>query len=149
MNSINARISGMHPLAETGEELPLAGGSIRAGFPSPAHDFAAERLDLMKLLVKHPQATYFWRVAGDSMHDAGIDDGDLITVDRALRPRHNSIVVALVDGDCTVKYLHEQAGQMKLRAANPNYPDILPRDGQTIEVWGVVTACIKRFSPGP
>jgi DNA polymerase V len=132
----------------TAASLPLAGGSIRAGFPSPAQDFAVERLDLMALLVKHPQATYFWRVAGDSMREAGIDDGDLITVDRALRPRHNNIVVALVDGDCTVKYLHQQAGLMKLRAANPNYPDILPRDGQTIEVWGVVTACIKRFASG-
>lgn len=141
-------ITCLRPLWETPTEWPLASSSIRAGFPSPAQDFAAERLDLMKLLVKHPQATYFWRVAGDSMRDAGIDDGDLITVDRALRPRHNSIVVALVDGDCTVKYLHQQDGCMKLRAAHPGYPDILPRDGETIEIWGVVTACIKRFPSG-
>lgn len=148
MNSLFNASGPPQPLTVTPAALPLAGGSVRAGFPSPAQDFAVERLDLTALLVKHPQATYFWRVAGDSMREAGIDDGDLITVDRALRPRHNHIVVALVDGDCTVKYLHQQAGQMKLRAANPSYPDILPRDGQTIEVWGVVTACIKRFTPG-
>ncbi len=125
--------------------LPLCGVSVRAGFPSPADDFAVERLDIMKLLVKHPQATYFWRVRGDSMRDAGIEDGSIIAVDRAIKPKHNSIVVAIVDGECTVKFLHQRAGRIKLRAANPTYPDIIPRDSQTIEVWGVVIGCVKLF----
>ena len=85
--------------------LPVCGVSVRAGFPSPADDFVVERLDIMQLLVKHPQATYFWRVRGDSMQDAGIEDGSIIVVDRAVRPKHGCIVVALIDGECTVKYL--------------------------------------------
>ncbi len=125
--------------------LPLCGVSVRAGFPSPADDFVVERLDIMKLLVKHPQATYFWRVRGDSMRDAGIDDGCIIAVDRAIKPKHNNIVVAIVDGECTVKFLHQRAGRIKLRPANPTYPDIIPRDSQTIEVWGVVSGCVKLF----
>ena len=126
--------------------LPVCGVSVRAGFPSPADDFIVERLDIMQLLVKHPQATYFWKVRGDSMLNAGIDDGSIIVVDRALRPKHGCIVVALVDGECTVKYLYQRAGRIKLRAANPTYPDIVPRDSQTIEVWGVVRGCVKIFA---
>ncbi len=125
--------------------LPVGGVSVRAGFPSPADDFVVERLDVMQLLVKHPQATYFWRVRGDSMREAGIDDGSIIAVDRALRPKHGCIVVALVDGECTVKFLYQRAGRIKLKAANPTYPDIVPRDSQTIEVWGVVRGCVKLF----
>lgn len=125
--------------------LPLAGCAVRAGFPSPAEDFAAKRIDLTTVLVKHPQATFLLRVAGDSMRDAGIDDGDLIVVDRALTPAHGCIVVAVVDGEFTVKFLHQKFGRVKLRAANPTYPDITPKDGQTIEIWGVVTSCIKQF----
>ena len=125
--------------------LPICGVSVRAGFPSPADDFAVERLDIMQLLVKHPQATFFWRVRGDSMREAGVDDGSIIVVDRAIRPKHGSIVVAMVDGECTVKYLYQRAGRIKLRAANPTYPDIVPKDSQTIEVWGVVRGCVKLF----
>lgn len=126
--------------------LPVCGVSVRAGFPSPADDFVVERLDIMQLLVVHPQATYFWRVRGDSMREAGIEDGSIIAVDRAVRPKHGCIVVALVDGECTVKYLHQRAGRVKLRAANPTFPDIVPRDSQTIEVWGVVRGCVKIFA---
>lgn len=126
--------------------LPLAACSVRAGFPSPAEDFAAKRIDLTAELVRHPQATFLVRVAGDSMREAGIDDGDLLVVDRALKPRHGCIVVAVVDGEFTVKHLHQKFGRTRLRAANPTYPDITPQDGQTIEVWGVVTSCIKRFA---
>ena len=125
--------------------LPLAGCSVRAGFPSPADDFAAQRIDLTTVLIKHPQATFLLRVAGESMREAGIDDGDLIVVDRALTASHGCIVVAVVDGEFTVKYLHQRFGRVKLRAANPTYPDIVPKDGQTIELWGVVTSCIKQF----
>lgn len=125
--------------------LPICSVTVRAGFPSPADDFVVERLDIMKLLVIHPQATYFWKVRGDSMRDAGIEDGSLIAVDRAIRPAHGRIVVAIVDGECTVKYLYQRAGRIKLRAANPTYPDIVPKDSQTIDVWGVVTGCIKLF----
>jgi DNA polymerase V len=118
---------------------------VCAGFPSPAEDLGAKRIDLTELLIKHAQATYFLRVSGHSMVEAGIFDKDLMVVDRAIKPRHNHIVVAVVDGDFTVKHLYQKAGRIKLKSANPTYPDIVPREGQTIEVWGVVTATIKQF----
>lgn len=127
-------------------ELPMPAVSVRAGFPSPAEDFSVNRLDLTQILVTHPQATFLLRVAGTSMRDAGIDDGDTLVVDRAIKPHHGQVVVAVVDGEFTVKYLHQRAGRVRLKAANPTFPDIVPRDGQTIEVWGVVSSCIKRFA---
>ena len=132
-------------LAQLPALLPLADASVRAGFPSPAADFGETRIDLMAELVRHPQATYLLRVRGLSMEDAGLGDGDTIVVDRAIKPAHGHIVVAVVDGEFTVKHLQLRAGRIKLKAANPTFPDIVPRDGQTIEVWGVVTACIKQF----
>jgi DNA polymerase V len=118
---------------------------VCAGFPSPAEDLGAQRIDLAELLIKHPQATYYLRASGHSMVEAGIFDNDIMVVDRAIKPRHNHIVVAIVDGDFTVKYLYQRAGRIKLKAANPTYPEIVPKDGQTIEVWGVVTSTIKQF----
>ena len=133
------------PLADSGLTLPLAGDKVCAGFPSPAEDFAVKRIDLTQELVTHPQATFLLRVSGESMREAGIFDGDMLVVNKALKPRHGQVVVAVVDGEFTVKYLYQRAGRVKLRAANATYPDITPRDGQTLEVWGVVTASIKRF----
>lgn len=125
--------------------LPMPLAAVPAGFPSPAQDHSVRRLDLTELLVTHPQATYLLRVSGQSMRDAGIDDGDTLVVDRAIKPQHGHVVVAVVDGEFTVKYLHQRAGRMRLKAANPTFPDIVPKDGQTVEVWGVVSSCIKRF----
>ena len=133
------------PLSDANLFLPMAGDKVRAGFPSPAEDFAVNRVDLTQELVTHPQATFLLRVSGDSMRDAGIFDGDTLVVDKAVKPRHGHIVVAVVDGEFTVKQLYQRAGRVKLRAANPTFPDITPKEGQTIQVWGVVTSCIKRF----
>lgn len=125
--------------------LAMADSKVHAGFPSPAEDFMVGRIDLNAVLITHPQATFMLRVSGDSMKDAGINDGDMIMVNRALKPRHGHIVVAIVDGDFAVKQLHLRAGMLRLKAANPTYPVIVPAEGQTIEVWGVVTSCIKQF----
>jgi DNA polymerase V len=125
--------------------LPIVQTSLQAGFPSPADDFAVKRHDLNELLITHPQATFFWRVSGKSMVEAGIDDGDLLVVNRALTPEHRSIVVAQVDNDFTVKYLHKRNGRVKLTAANPTFPDITFKDGQQLTICGVVTCTIKRF----
>lgn len=125
----------------------LLHNKVCAGFPSPAEDLGAQRIDLVQLLVVHSQATYFLRASGHSMVEAGIFDKDILVVDRAVKPRHNHIVVAVVDGDFTVKRLYQRAGgRIKLKAANPTFVDIVPKDGQTIEIWGVVTASIKQFS---
>lgn len=123
----------------------LLRGRVCAGFPSPAEDLGAQRIDLTQILISHPQATYFLRASGQSMVEAGIFDNDILVVDRAVKPRHNHIVVAVVDGDFTVKKLYQRAGRTKLKAANPTFADIVPKDGQTVEVWGVVTATIKQF----
>lgn len=134
------------PAQASSLHLPLADCPVRAGFPSPAEDFSGQRLDLSDMLVEHPQATFLLRVAGPSMREYGIDDGDVIVVDRAIRARHGHIVVAVVDGEFTVKSLYSVGGSIRLKAGNPTYPDIIPKDGQTLEVWGVVTSCIKRFA---
>ena len=130
-------------------EAPLWGlllkNTVCAGFPSPAEDLGAQRIDLTALLVTHAQATFFLKASGHSMVEAGIFDGDIMVVDKAIKPRHGHIVVAVVDGDFTVKRLYQRAGRVKLRAANVTFPEIVPKEGQTIEVWGVVTATIKRF----
>lgn len=123
----------------------LLPNSVAAGFPSPAEDLGGKRIDLSELIITHPQATYFLRVSGHSMVEAGIFDKDIMVVDRAIKPRHGHIVVAVVDGDFTVKRLFQRAGHIKLKAANPTYPDINPKDGQTIEVWGVVTATVRQM----
>ena len=123
----------------------LLKNKVQAGFPSPAEDLGAKRIDLNDILITHPQATFLVRVSGPSMEKYGIFDGDYLVVNRAIRPRHGHIVVAIVDGEFTVKYLHDRAGRMKLKAGNPTYPDLVPKDGQIMEVWGVVTSCIKRF----
>jgi len=129
-------------------ELPVAGCTVRAGFPSPADDWSHERIDLTKLLVPHPACTFLVKTGGLSMKDAGIDDGDILVVDRYLKAANGSIVVAQVDGEFTVKYLHRRPGRVSLKAANDMFPEIVFRDEQTLEIWGVVTAAIKRFVKG-
>lgn len=117
---------------------------VAAGFASPAEDHQVDRIDLMRQLVRHPQATFFVRVQGDSMQGAGILDGSVVLVDKAIKPLHGHIVVAVVDGDFTCKRLFSRGGRMRLKAENPTYPDIVPREGQLVEVWGVVVAHIHQ-----
>lgn len=115
---------------------------VPAGFPSPADDHAVTRLDLMAQLIKHPQATFMLRVRGDSMKDAGILDGSVVLVDKAIQPRNGHVVVACIDNEYLCKYFVQRAGRVRLKAANNTYPDIIPKDGQTLEIWGVVVASI-------
>jgi DNA polymerase V len=124
----------------------MAGDKVAAGFPSPAEDFAVNRVDLTAKLITHPQSTFLLKVTGESMKDAGIFNGDTLVVDKAIKPRHGQIVVAVVDGEFTVKQLYQQAGCVKLVAANSAFPEIHPEEGQMLEIWGVVTACVKWFT---
>lgn len=117
--------------------------TVHAGFPSPAEDIGAKRIDLTAQLIKHPQATFLLRARGDSMREAGIFDGDVLIVDKAVTAKSGHVVIAVIDGEMVCKQLQIRAGRMKLKAANPSYPDIVPKEGQVVEVWGVVTASIK------
>lgn len=115
---------------------------IPAGFPSPAADFVEERIDLNKLLIRHPSATYFLRVAGDSMIDANVRDGDLVMVDSALTAADGDIVIAAVDGEFTIKCLQTRPF-WALVPMNPAYTPIVIRDGQDLHIFGVVTYIIS------
>ena len=119
-------------------------GSVVAGFPSPAEQYMEPPLDLNELLVKRPAATYFVRVSGDSMIGAGINDGDILVVDRSLRPADGDIIIACVDGEFTVKRL-KYGEQVCLEPANQNYPVLALKKGQELDYFGKVTACIHKF----
>ena len=125
--------------------LPLVARRARAGFPSPADDYVEDGLDLNQLMVQHKAATFFVRVRGYSMEQAGIRDGDLLVVDRALKPRSGQIVVAAIDGELVVKRLVRRRGQVILEAASPDYGPIEIHDGQTLDIWGVVTGVVRRM----
>ena len=144
-------------------ERAKVSGSVAAGFPSPAEQYLEPPLDLNELLVRRPAATYFVRVEGDSMSGAGIHDGDLLVVDRSLRPADGDVIIASVDGDFTVKTLRLGNGErgtgngergmgndreIRLVAANPKYPDIVLKSGQELDYFGLVTACIHQFKKG-
>lgn len=133
------------PLAEhtPPQFIPFMSHSVRAGFPSPADDYVEKRIDLNQELIRHREATFFLRVKGHSMVDAGIDDGDELIVDRAIQPEHGRIVVAVVDGELTVKRFHRQGGVVKLVAESTEFADIEFKDGQEMVIWGVVTKVIK------
>ena len=134
------------PVSEaSAHALQRLGNRVAAGFPSPAEDLGGQRVDLTRELVTHPQATFLLRARGHSMTGAGILDDDILVVDRALVPRHQHVVVAVIDGEFTVKTLWQREGRIKLQPANPAYPEIVPAEGQTLEIWGVVTAAIHQF----
>ena len=120
-------------------------GSVVAGFPSPAEQYQEPPLDLNELLVKRPAATFFVRVQGSSMTGAGINDGDLLVVDRSLRPASGDVIIACVDGDFTVKTYRRDKDGVRLEPANPDFPVIRIKPGQELDYFGKVTACIHRF----
>lgn len=125
------------------EGIPLLVPRIAAGFPSPAEDYLEEKLDLNQRFVSNPLSTFFVRVSGDSMRDACLHPDDYLIVDTSLSPRHNSIVIAFVNGDATVKRFRREQSGLWLRPENENYPSIKITDECDIEIWGVVTYVIK------
>ena len=122
----------------------MAQDGIHAGFPSPATDYMTQAIDLNKELVKHPAATFYGRVVGDSMIDAGVDEGDILVIDRSLTARDGDMAVCFVDGEFTLKYLRMKDDELTLVPANPNYPQIHISEGVEFRMWGVVTYIIKK-----
>jgi len=124
------------------QHIPLYGHKVPAGFPSPADDYVEDQLDLNQLLVQNKSATFFLRVKGDSMINAGINDGDIIVVDRSVEAVDRSVVVAVIDGELTVKRLVFRNGVAELHAENPKYAPILCKLEQELTIWGVVTSAV-------
>jgi len=130
------------PELSKGYRLLLFETGVSAGFPSPAADYQEERLDLNRYLIKNPAATFFVRAMGESMIGAGIHNGDLLVVDRSLEPKDRSVVIAVVNGEFTVKRLRLSQRKIILEAENGSYPDQEIDEETDFEVWGVVTNVI-------
>ena len=126
------------------ENIPLYETGVKAGFPSPAEDEMGSPLNLGAHLIPHPSSTFFIRVVGDSMQGVGIFSGDLLIVDKSLQPSHGKIVVALLNGEFTVKRLLIRKESLTLQAENPAYPSIQVKSSHDFSVWGVVTYVIHR-----
>ncbi|MFA6014381.1 MAG: translesion error-prone DNA polymerase V autoproteolytic subunit [Gallionellaceae bacterium] len=125
--------------------IPLFSHKVAAGFPSPADDYIQERLSLDEHLIHHKEATFFVRAKGNSMSGAGIFDGDLLVVDKSLNPKSGDIVIAVVDGDLTVKRLIKSGDTIILKPENSKFKEIEFQDGQELVIWGVVTSTTKKF----
>ena len=125
--------------------LPLFSSTVAAGFPSPADDYLEKDLDLNDFFIRHETATFYVRVSGDSMENAGIRHNDVLVVDKSLEPRDGSIVVAVIDGELTVKRLRRRNGEVHLMPENPNYQPILISPEQTFLIWGVVTGIARKL----
>ncbi|CAM5557951.1 LexA family protein [Eoetvoesiella caeni] len=135
------------PLSQAPLHVWASPATIQCGFPSPAEDHRQKRLDLNDFLIHQADATFFMRVRGSSMRDADIDDGDYVIVDRSIQAQHGHIIVAVVDGEFTIKRLFRKRGCVRLLAANPTFPNIEFKEGQELIVWGVVTWAFKNITP--
>ncbi len=126
-------------------ELPLVTEGISAGFPSPALDFVDQTIDLNKQLVRHPSATFYGRVKGISLKDAGIDDEDLLVIDRSIEPESGKIAVCYIDGEFTAKRIDVRNDELWLMPENDAYPPIKVEEDSDFVIWGIVTHVIKSF----
>ena len=132
-------------LAPPALPLPFDCVKVSAGFPSPAADHEERRLDINQYLVRNPVSTFFFPVEGDSMEGAQIFSGDVLVVDRSVKARHGSVVVAFVNGERLVKRLWNRGGRVALVAENPDYPPLEIGEGAELVVWGVVVGKFRRF----
>lgn len=128
--------------ARTKLRIPLASANVQAGFPSPAEDHMETSLDLNEHLVSNPAATFFVRVQGNSMRDAGIQGGDILVVDRSITPGDRQIVIAMLDGEFTVKRLCKRGKRVFLEAENADFASIEISENQELTIWGAVTFVI-------
>ena len=125
--------------------IPLLNDSVSAGFPSPADDYTEENIDLNEHLISNPFSTFFLRVKGDSMINAGIKDKDLIIVDKSLIAKPGDIVIAMIDGEFTIKRLSIKNDELYLKAENHNYPDFRFKNNIDVQIWGVVIYSIHSY----
>ena len=125
--------------------IPLLNDSVSAGFPSPADDYTEENIDLNEHLISNPFSTFFLRVKGESMINAGIKDKDLIIVDKSLIAKPGNIIIAMIDGEFTIKRLSIKNDELYLKAENHNYPDFSFKNHIDVQIWGVVIYSIHSY----
>ncbi len=134
------------PLDPAALPVPLLGRLVPAGFPSPADDYLDGEIDLSRYLIERPAATFLMRIAGESMRGAGILDGDLVVVDRSVEAQTGHVVVAVCDGDMTIKRLRRLTkGRAVLLAENPDFPEFVICEETPAEIWGVVVAVVRKL----
>ena len=121
--------------------------AVECGFPSPARDFTEGTIDLNEKLIPHPNATFIVRARGDSMVGSGIYPGDLLIVDRSIKPQNESIIIAVLDGELSVKILRLKNKQVSLSSSNKNYKDVPVSEEMDFTIWGVCTNVIHNLSP--
>ena len=126
-------------------KIPLLNDSVSAGFPSPADDYTEDNIDLNEHLISNPFSTFFLRVKGDSMINAGIKDKDLIIVDKSLTAKPGNIIIAMIDGEFTIKRLSIKNDELYLKAENHNYPDFRFKNHIDVQIWGVVIYSIHSY----
>ncbi|MDE7135801.1 MAG: translesion error-prone DNA polymerase V autoproteolytic subunit [Muribaculaceae bacterium] len=143
-NGAEVRLDIINAEADTHVSLPYADQGIQAGFPSPAQDYITESIDLNKEIVKHPAATFYGRVSGDSMIEEGIEEGDLLVIDRSIEPEEDDLVVCCVDGEFTLKRIRIEPDRIWLIPSNETFDPIMVTPDNQFTVWGVVTYTIKR-----
>ena len=124
--------------------LDVCGWTVPAGFPSPAQDHVQRRIDLNEHLIHNGDATYLFKVSGDSMLGIGIFPNDTLLIDRSIEPKHNNIVLGVLNAEFTVKRLYRRGGVVKLVPENPIYPTRVIKEEDDFIVWGVVTAAIRK-----
>jgi DNA polymerase V len=129
----------------TGHRMRLVSHRLSAGFPSPAADYVEDGLDLNEYLVRNKPASFMFTVKGDSMMNAGIVEGDKVIVDRSINAKSKDIVVAVVNGEYTIKRLFKSTSKVELRPENPAYQPIVFKEGCELEIWGVVVGVVRRY----
>ncbi|MCH1417950.1 MAG: translesion error-prone DNA polymerase V autoproteolytic subunit [Flavobacteriaceae bacterium] len=144
MKQPNKTLVFFKPNEDNIKDIPLAHTGVSAGFPSPADDFKELRISIDQEVVKNEEATFYARVDGQSMQGAGLDDGDLLVIDRSKEPEDNAIAVCFIDGEFTVKRLKVEAECIFLMPENPNYKPIKVTEDNQLIIWGVVTYVVKK-----
>ena len=137
------KITFFHPDFENSIELPFVSSGIKAGFPSPAADFDGSKISLDNVLVKNREATFYAKASGTSMIGAGIDDGDILVIDRSIEPQNNKIAVCFIDGEFTVKRIKIEKDCVYLMPENTAFQPIKITDENALVIWGIVTYVIK------
>ncbi|RKS94655.1 DNA polymerase V [Flavobacterium limicola] len=138
------KLTFFNPNFDSKIKIPFMKGGVSAGFPSPAADFMENNIDLNKELSENPLATFYIKVKGNSMINAGINDKDVLVVDRSIEPRNNAIAICFIDGEFTVKRIQVAQDCLYLMPENPNYQPIKVTEENQLIIWGMVTYVIKK-----